>query len=230
MISLKEPQISVDWIGSEREPVITIDNFAPNPAALLEAAKQSVFEEIGEYYPGVRAKVPQHYIDSVWDTLRSVLREFFKYKSDPQILRSYFSLATLPPHQLSLAQRIPHVDTYADTQIAILHYLCHNDLGGTAFYRQRSTGFETVSEERVETFHRALSADLIKHGEPDAKYIGDESPLFERIQIYEPKYNRALIYRGKALHCAALDTITHLPNDIENGRLTIASFLNSTAG
>lgn len=227
MSLVQKPQIRAEWIGSEREPVITVDNFSPDPDALRDAAQKAEFAVIGEYYPGVRAKVSRDYFESVGDTIRQVLREFFKYKCDVKILRSYYSLATKPPHQLMLAQRIPHTDAYNDQQIAILHYLCRNDLGGTAFFRQRSTGFESINENRVEAFEHALAADLDQHGDPKSCYIGSDSPLFERIHLCEPKYNRALIYRGKMLHCAALDTTPNLPHDIENGRLTIASFLSS---
>lgn len=224
---VNEPQIRVEWIGSEREPLVTIDDFAPNPDALRIAARQSEFDVIGEYYPGTRAKVSQNYLKSVGDTLGQVTREFFKSRTRLEVLRSYYSLATTPPSQLTLAQRIPHADAYNDQQIAILHYLCHDDLGGTAFFRQRSTGFETISEQRVAAFHHALAADIAHHGEPEPRYIGPDSLLFERIHLCEPKYNRALIYRGKMLHCSALDATSILPANIENGRLTIASFLNS---
>ncbi|MEQ1538396.1 MAG: DUF6445 family protein [Sphingorhabdus sp.] len=224
---VKEPQISVEWIGSEREPVITIDDFAQDPDALRNAAKQSEFRVIGDYYPGLRAKVPQSYFADIGNTLGNVLREFFQCRAGADVLSSYYSLVTTPPAELTLAQRIPHADAYNDQQIAILHYLCRDDLGGTAFFRQRATGFETISEDRVETFHHALAADLVQHGEPEPHYIGSDSPLFERTHLCAPKYNRALIYRGKMLHCGALDTTPDLPTDIENGRLTIASFLNS---
>lgn len=225
MNMVNEPRIRVEWIGSEREPVITIDDFSPDPDALRDAANKAEFGVIGEYYPGLRAKVPQEYFESVGDTLGQVLKEFFRYKAGADVLSSYYSLVTTAPSQLSLAQRIPHADAYNDQQIAIIHYLCHNDLGGTAFFRQRSTGFESISEDRVETFHHALAADLEQHGEPEPKYIGPDSSLFERTHLCKPKYNRALIYRGKMLHCGALDTTPILPDDLEHGRLTIASFL-----
>lgn len=224
---IKEPQIRIEWIGSEREPVITIDDFAPDPDALREEAKQREFGVIGEHYPGLRANVSRDYFDSIGDTLGRVTREFFKSGTKLEVLRSYYSLATALPSHLSLAQRIPHADAYNDQQIAIVHFLCHDNLGGTAFFRQRSTGFETIKEDRVEAFHQALKADLEQHGEPEARYVGSDSALFERIHLCGPKYNRALIYRGKMLHCAALDTTPVLPTDIAEGRLTIASFLGS---
>lgn len=225
-----EPQIRVEWIGTEREPVVTIDGFANNAEALRDAAAHCNFDLIGEYYPGERAAVSPRYFDGINETLRTVQREFFGYREGSEVIRSYYSMATTPPHLLSLPQRIPHTDAYDDDQIAVLHFLGHDDLGGTGFFRHLSTGFESVNAQRVEKYHTSLAADFERHGEPEPAYIGAQTPLFERFHLSEHRFNRALVYRGKLLHCAALDTITQLPDNIEHGRLTIASFLRPRLG
>ncbi len=215
----------MEWIGTEREPVVTIDGFADDAEVLRAAAWQSRFKPIGEYYPGPRAPVPARYLESIGEVLDAVMREFFSCREGGEVLRSYYSMATTPPNELTLPQRIPHTDAYDDRQIAIIHFLGYDDLGGTAFFRHRSTGFETVNSQRVESYHAALDAEFKQHGEPEPAYIGSDSPFFERIHVSEHRYNRALIYRGKLLHCAALDARPNLPDSLENGRLTVATFV-----
>lgn len=225
MNTAHDPEILVDWIGTEREPIVTVDGFANDPDMLRREASLANFAPIGEYYPGERAPVPPLYLDMIGDTLRDVLGEFFGYRGGGEILRSYYSIATSAPHQLSLPQRIPHTDAYDDHQIAVLHFLNREDLGGTAFFRHRSTGFETVNAQRVEQFHASLSEDFARLGEPEPAYIGDDSPLFERTHVCSYRFNRAIIYRGKLLHCADLANMPNLPGSIQQGRLTAATFV-----
>lgn len=98
-------------------------------------------------------------------------------------------------------------------------------MGGTAFYRQRATSFETLDSERYPKFEAALRADVAEHGLPPPAYIAGDTPLYERIASYEARPNRALIYRSTALHCAEISPGTPLPPDPRQGRLTINSFL-----
>lgn len=225
MSTAHDPEIQVEWIGSEREPVVTVDAFAANAETLRQAATGAKFTPIGEYYPGGRAAVPPPYLAMINDVLPNILTEFFGYRDGGEIVRSYYSMATTAPEQLSLPQRIPHTDAYDDDQVAVLQFLGHQDLGGTAFFRHRSTGFETVNAQRVEKFHESLAADFGRLGEPKPAYIGSDSPLFECTHVCPPRFNRALVYRGKLLHCAALANTGALPDSIEQGRLTVATFV-----
>jgi hypothetical protein len=226
MKGLLPHEINVGWIGLEREPVVTVDGFVHDAAGLRRDAAQADFGVVGDYYPGERATAPRSYLEAIGPVLREVLREFFDYRDGGEIIRSYFSIASTPAAQLTLAQRIPHTDAYDDHQIAILHYLGDDDLGGTGFFRHRSTGFESVNAARKRTYHSALEQDFARHSEPEAAYIGESSPIFERIHLCGHRYNRALVYRGKLLHCAALDAVQSLPTSVEHGRLTIATFVS----
>lgn len=225
-----EPQFSVTWIGAEREPVVTIDGFVSHPEALRAAARKCVFEPIGEYYPGPRASVDQSYLQSVDEVVRAAMREFFSCSNGGEFIRSYYSIATTASEQLSLAQCIPHTDAYDDQQIAIVHFIGHRDFGGTAFFRHRSTGFETINAQRAEVYHAALSDEFEQHGVPAPGYIRADSALFERIHLCEYRFNRALMYRGKLLHSAALDATPELPCSLATGRLTVATFVRPNPG
>lgn len=223
---MRTPHISVAFIGREREPVVTIDDFAHDPASLCLAASAASFSAIGPHYPGVRAPVSAAYFAQVGPTITAIGREYFDYRQDARVDRSYYSLMTTAPGDLSLAQRVPHCDAYEDARLAIVHYLCPERFGGTGFFRHRSTGYESVNDVRAERFRHSLAADFAAKGEPAADYIDADSALFERIHLVEARFNRAVIYRGKLLHCATLaQDMVHTADPLE-GRLTIASFLS----
>jgi hypothetical protein len=224
---MHEPDIRVEWVGAEREPVVVVDDFVAEVASVAAAATSSSLRDTGDYYPGRRAVVDAAYLSTIGPTMGNVLREFFGARRGVQVLRAYYSLATTLPAQLAVSQRIPHVDAYDSQQIALVHFLGEHDLGGTAFFRQRSTGFETVDTSRRQRYHEALAADLQRHGEPPPEYIGMTSPLFERTHVCPPRCNRAIFFRGTLLHCAALDGVHELPGDPRQGRLTVAGFLKS---
>lgn len=111
--------------------------------------------------------------------------------------------------------------------IAILHYLSRGDYGGTAFYRHRSTGFETIDAARHPRYMEMLSADFAMHGEPPSGYIQGDTPIFEQIARYDAVFNRALIYRSSLLHCGEVPNSAGFPADVRTGRLAIASFLTT---
>lgn len=224
---MHEPKIRVEWVGAEREPVVIADDFVADVDGIATQAKRCPLQDTGDYYPGRRALVDAAYLTAIGPTMASVLREFFGARRGVEALRAYYSLATTSPAQLAVSQRIPHVDAYDPQQIALIHFLGERDLGGTAFFRQRSTGFESVDTSRRERYHEALAADLERHGEPAPAYIGASSPVFERTHVSAPRYNRAIFFRGTLLHCAALDGVSELPDDPEAGRLTVAGFLKA---
>jgi hypothetical protein len=219
------PQIHVEAIGNEREPLVIVDGFSPHPDRLVEEARALSFAPLGEFYPGIRAPVRSSYFEGIDRVLAPVLRQLFGAEEHVEFSRALYSLVTTPPHALSLAQRIPHIDGVDEGMIAIIHYLGHVDRGGTSFYRHRSTGFETVDATRHRTYLDSLRDDFARLGEPLPAYIEGDTPIFERIATVRPRYNRALIYRSSLLHCASVANDAALTADIDSGRLTVASFL-----
>lgn len=224
---MHEPEIRVEWVGAEREPVVIVDDFVADVARFAAAGRTSSLRDNGDYYPGRRCVVDAAYLSAIGATTADVLRQFFGARAGVQVLRAYYSIATTSPARLAVSQRIPHVDAYDPQQVALVHFLGDRDLGGTAFFRQRSTGFESVDTSRRQRYHDALAADLQRLGEPPPAYIGATSPLFERIHVCPPRHNRAVFFRGTLLHCAALDGVGDLPDDPDTGRLTVAGFLKA---
>src|SRR3546814_10937459 len=96
------------------------------------------------------------------------------------------------PSELTIAQRLPHVDAFTADRIALVHYLSPEDGDGTAFFRHRATGFETVDEVRRDLFFRHLDTEIRHGGPPPPGYMPSDTPLFECVRTAPARYNRAL--------------------------------------
>ena len=207
-------------VGREGQMIVAIDDFAPDPDALREAAAAADFGPAGEHYPGIRAPLPPHYLAETMPVLRRALAGIFGRYGEPETIAASFSIVTTPPERLSIAQRTPHCDAYAADRFALIHYLTPDDQGGTGFYRHRATGYETVGEARVPAYSAALRAEEA----PPTRYVGKDDERFERIAIAEHRYNRAYLYPSFLLHSGAIGEGASLSADPRFGRLTVTGF------
>ncbi|MDZ4306886.1 DUF6445 family protein [Allopontixanthobacter sp.] len=223
---MTRPDIAARLIGSERQPLVVVDGFAADPDALRADATTRLFEPAGRNYPGVRAPLPSSYLRDVHATLATILREVFGFRKRIVPLDASFSIVTTVPEQLSLEQRLPHVDSIEPDRFALVHYLSPHNADGTGFFRHRTTGFEMLDEVRAPVYFARLRAEL-REGGPPAAYAGDEMPLFERTALVEARDNRAVIYRSALLHCGAIGPATTLSSDPASGRLTVTAFFTA---
>ncbi len=212
-------------LGHERQPVVIVDNAAADPGALIEIAASKSFAPIGPYYPGVRAPTSDLFANDLCASIQDILRAHFQIEHSNWRVDCFFSLVTTPPDVLAPIQRFPHYDGIETGRIAIVFFLSKPEQGGTAFYRHKSTGFETVDAVRFPHYKASLEKDVREHGLPAPHYIEDGAPLFERMHTIEAAYNRMLVYRGVNLHCSAIDNAMLLSADPRTGRLTINAFL-----
>lgn len=224
-----EQNIRVEWIGDERNPVVVIDNFVADPEAVCAFAGALDYAPMaGQYYPGVRAEPPEgrnDYADTTFQATSQVLKEFFGCRRRAEIFRSLFSLATTPPDELSHVQRLPHFDTVFENRFATVHYLCGPEFGGTAFFRHRSTGFETLTEDRHDEYMATLEKEVALHGLGAPSFITGDTPIFDHIATFDAAYNRAIVFRGHTLHSGAISNQLALPTDPATGRLTVVNFI-----
>jgi len=218
-------RIEVRRKGHEQEPLIIIDDFLANPAALIDEAGGQEFTPMAAYYPGIRAPASRATRQEVVQSLLPIFAEFFGVREKVDVQALVYSLVTTPRESLAPIQRLPHYDGTEENRLAFVLYLCDEHHGGTGFYRHRSTGFETVSTERFATFSEALNGDVARLGLPTANYITGDTLLFERIDGSPATFNRALIYRGRNLHSADVGIESNLSADVRRGRLTLNGFL-----
>ena len=220
--------VRVEHVGREAQPVIVIDGLLAEPERWIATAKAARFRPIGPHYPGIRSPVPAAPALALRNELADLIETTFAVDPVPPLFECYFSIVTTPPHALTPIQRLPHVDGVEPDRLAILVYLAGCEAGGTAFYRQRATGLETIDKSRFPTFDAALHAGVVEHGLPGPAYIVGDTPLFEQVASIDAVPNRALIYRSHLLHCARIAPETILPDDPLTGRLTVNAFLFET--
>jgi hypothetical protein len=214
-------------VGAEREPVIVIDNFLSDPEVLVEyCARHSDFDGVSDtFYPGSRAPIPPIYSFALRSFLGTVIAQAFGL-GDSVVTGelSHFSLVTTQPERLGVVQRMPHFDSTNPKQLALLHYLCRPEHGGTSFYRHRRTRFEHVDAARSRAYASAVAAELAALGPPPAKYICGDDAMFERTHCFAAAFNRVLIYRSINLHSADIGPTYGFEADPRRGRLTANTF------
>ena len=217
------PTVTVHRIGDEHEPVAVIENFAAEPGALRDDATTRSFTPDDGHYPGVKAAVGQDYLARQWAVLAPIFKEVFAITDKVSVLDATYALVTADPVALTPEQRLPHVDALEPGRIALIHYLVPAGTDGTAFYRHRSTGFETIDRARSAGYFAALNDELRTHGLPPT-YLNGSTAMFERTGQFDGRFNRALVYRSRILHSGAIGGDPRLSADPQTGRLTITGF------
>ncbi len=220
--------------GNEQQPVVVIDDFAPDPEILIERAARLPYGPMGRAFPGVRAKTEVEVLAPMFRRIEPVIGEVFGVTEGMERIASYYSLVTTPPSQLQLLQRLPHFDGVGAVCLAMVHHLSRAETGGTAFYRHRSTGFETITAERLPRYNQAVSLELARLGQPPAQYVSGDTALYEQIALHEARFNRLILYRGTTLHSAQIPADAALSADPRCGRFSINTFIEggpaATAG
>jgi hypothetical protein len=216
-------------VGAEQAPLLVIDNFVANADELVDYAASETFTALGRYYPGIRCTAPMAYQRLLLTTLAPVLLECLGVpKGALRFSMCHYSLITTPAGELAPLQRIPHVDSLSKLGLASIHYLFKADLGGTAFYRHRSTGFESIDAGRNDTYARALQAECVGANTPGLEYINGDTALFEQIGRQDGVFNRILFYRRNVLHSGCIGKAFVPDANPRTGRLSINSFIDVT--
>lgn len=220
---MSSPTVRLRRLGHEGEPVAIIDNFIADPDALRGFAETQEFEPAGRHYPGIKARLPDHYLSTQGPLIATIASKALGLAGPLSLLEARFSVVTAPPDALSLEQRLPHVDALEEGRLALIHYLVPGGTYGTGFYRHRATGYETIDPDRRDRYFAALDRDLRTQGLPDS-YIAGDTPLYAQTDSIDGVYNRALLYRSRLLHSGAIPRGAALPADPRTGRLTVTGF------
>ena len=217
--------------GNAQSPVIVIDDFSGDcdaTAAIADAL--APFPALkGNYYPGVRRVITRADADAdayVERTCRDAA-QFIAGAFDIEafdLLEASFSMVSMQPHELRPVQRAPHFDSPDPNYFALLHYLRVPPGTGTAFYRQRLTGIERVTEQNIATFVR--TAEAIEPLLPrDSGYIQGSNEHYEQLGAVEAVPDRMIIYQGSLLHSGIIPPGMKFSADPREGRLTANLFV-----
>ncbi|TIX51725.1 DUF6445 family protein [Alteraurantiacibacter aquimixticola] len=219
--------LTVSHFGEEAQPLLQVDGALADLALVRKIAARHSYRSIGPFYPGLRAPVSAKIAMPLVEPLLPKMCETFGLEREPAYFECYLSLVTKAPGELAPIQRLPHFDGTEPERLAVLLFLSDDSACGTAFYRQCSTGYESVDGSRYDCYLAELEAATAQHGIPPASYIGADSPIFTRTLRVAGAANRMIAYRGNTLHCAALRDDFTPDADPRSGRLTLNLFLKA---
>ncbi|HKE96162.1 MAG TPA: DUF6445 family protein [Povalibacter sp.] len=223
-------QTRIDYIGNMRAPILVVEDAWPNPQGLIDiAAHRNDYSARSLYYPGLRSSAPPEYAQAMLAQLRELIHSTFALPDPIAITDSTFSLVATPLERLVPFQRVPHFDSTDPNRLAVLHYLCGPEHGGTSFYRHRSTGLEEITPDDHASYIRTVNAEVRTTGMPPPQFIDGDTTLFERIARYDAVFNRVLVYRGRFLHSVNVPPGFVADANPRTGRLTLNTFLLARA-
>ncbi len=228
MPDFTKQQVRVELIGREQNPLLIIDNFFAAPEHLIKQAcsEPDFIAQASDFYPGLRKPILGVYPVQSLHTITPLVREHFSIAPEPkaQLSLCAFSLTSTAPEKLRPIQSVPHIDTHDSMQFAMVHYLCAESFGGTSFYRHRSTGFESINQERLTDYFKILKQEIMNERQSQFNYINGDTNLFERIYQVPVVFNRAIVYRSNQLHSGDISAQLGLSTNPRQGRLTANSF------
>jgi hypothetical protein len=212
-------------IGDSQSPVVVIDDFSGDIERIVEiAGALAPYPPHTNYYPGLRRVITRAdqaadtYVEETCERAAQFIAGAFDIDRF-QLLEASFSIVSTSPSDLSPAQRAPHFDTTDQKHLALLHYLSVPPGSGTAFYRQRSSGIERVTEANLQLFVRTAKADAARLP-PDSGYIQGSNEFYEQIGAVEAVPDRMIIYQGSLLHSGIIPPGMAFASDPREGRLT----------
>ena len=223
-----EAQIEVRTLGHEQTPLIVIDHVLRSPQlAVSDACNKHYRVEPNDFYPGQRAAVSANYQAAILGQFGDLFKSTFGYpdKSSVQSLFSAYSMTDTQASDLKPIQMLPHFDSPNNDQLAMVHYLCPPQHGGTGFFRHKTTGIERVTPTNMKAYGQCLKQEAIGaelHLSP--QYISKEHALFESIGTVNVEFNRLIVYPSNLLHSGLINTTSDLGTDPLANRLTISSF------
>lgn len=212
-------------IGRSRSPIVTIDDFAQPGEWIARAAAMAPFPSAaGTHYPGLRRAICVG-DGVVWDAVGALLEAAAPFIGGGfdvegfELIEASFSMVTVPPAALAPVQRAPHFDSTDPRYLALLLYL--SETPGTAFYRQRSTGIETVTDADLAGFVAAAKRESAEM----AGYAAGSNRYFEQIGAVAGHAGRLAIYQGRLLHSGIIPEGQLFSDDPRSGRLTLNLFV-----
>ncbi|MES3153987.1 DUF6445 family protein [Sphingomonas faeni] len=230
------PPSHVEFIGQHHSPLLVIDDAAAGAGTDVGrvvdiAAGIAPFPAArGNAYPGLRRFIGSADTDAA-AYARLLLRRLAPaintaFSVDGfDLLTASFSMVTARPETLAPIQRAPHFDSTDPLYLAILHYVGGTAGSGTAFYRQRATGIERVTDANRAGFIAAAQRDAADW----TGYIGASTRSFEQIGAVDAVPDRVVVYQGSLLHSGTIPDELSFSDDPRVGRLTANFFVRGRA-
>ncbi len=227
-----EPKVKAELrhFGNTQTPVVVIDDFSGSLEHILEIAEAlAPYPRHTNYYPGLRRiftvadTAANAYVEETCERAAQFIADAFDIDAF-DLVEASFSMVTLKPTELTPPQRAPHFDTTDQKDLALLHYLRVPPDAGTAFYRQRATGIERVTELNVSVY---VPVGEVQNAQLPAGsgYFHGSDEFFEQIGAVEAVPDRMIIFQGSLLHSGLIPPDMPLTGDPRQGRLTANIFV-----
>ena len=223
-------KLEVRRFGNTQTPVVVIDDFSGSLERILEIAEElAPFPRHTNYYPGLRRiftaahTAANAYVQESCERAAPFIAEAFDFDAF-DLVEASFSMVTLDPQELTPPQRAPHFDTTDQNDLALLHFLRAPPNSGTAFFRQRATGIERVTELNVSVYVPVAEVQ-IPQLPSDSGYFHGSDEFFEQIGAVEAVPDRMIIFQGSLLHSGIIPPDLPLTGDPRHGRLTANIFV-----
>ena len=220
----------VRHFGKSQTPVVVIDDFSGSLDHILEIADDlAPYPRHTNYYPGLRRiftaadAAANAYVEETCERAAQFIAEAFDIDAF-DLVEASFSMVTLKPAELTPPQRAPHFDTTDQKDLALLHFLRTPANTGTAFYRQRATGIERVTEFNVSSYVPVAEVQ-IPQLPPGSGYFHGSDEFFEQIGAVEAIPDRMIIFQGSLLHSGIIPPDMPLTGEPRQGRLTANIFV-----
>lgn len=222
---------------SEEGGCLVVDDFLQDPEALRRFAseRRQEFRILGaNRFPGPEYVLPPEALEQFASWWRRHGRRQLGLARVLYQCHGRLSLVCLAPEQLSVRQRLCHVDgtreeIRGNALIAGVVYLFEDeDLGGTAFYRCLDADYEAVIRRAEREGNASLAAEYSFFARPPG-YLVSDCEFFEQTAVVEPRFNRAIFYRGDVFHSGHIICPEKLDRDPAHGRLTANFFLDTLA-
>lgn len=219
-------RFSLHRIGREQQPLMVVDHVLADPEALVDhAAKADWYVPEHTHYPGRNAAVPGTYYEPLIAGIRGALEAAFGLPRAAGLdYFGFFALASTGADDAKPVQKIPHHDSPDPGRLALVHYLCRGDFGGTGFFRHKATGFEAVDVRRHGGYLSVVRDELSTA--PRATYADEHMPHYDLIGRSDAVFNRLIVYRSHVLHSGLLGD-GRLSGDPRTGRLTVNGFIEA---
>ena len=219
---------------ADGESCVIVDDFLEDPDAVIEfaCANQNAFTQPEYPYPGVRLDLDERMVEDLHQFIRLRMSRQFSFLRGDIVQRSGLSIITMAPDELSVYQRLCHIDPSQTgrRQYAALVYLYDDErLGGTAFYRIKQP---VIYEHALHVcWHddAAASRFLAEHCElfrGPPRYMTDSNELAELLTVVPARFNRLVFYRGDMHHSGYITAPELLTDDLRTGRLTLNCFIS----
>lgn len=218
-----------------RDFCVIVDDFLAEPSALVDYARThpAEFGHPNVGYPGVQIRANDDSMAEIYRFVRSRLSREYAFMRGRIGIRSLLSLLTLPPEQLSFAQRICHIDPHAGdgrAKYAALIYLFDDArLGGTSFYRWRNEPLVWEGVKLLRSDAAQGEAFMKQHFETlrgPPSYMTGSNDVAELVYTVPPRFNRFVFYSGDLPHTGAVEAPELLSGDPTKGRLTLNLFFS----